>query len=158
MNLYCVTCSQGEEATLCALLQKKDITAFFPRAERHFRIQQKNILAVKPLMKGCIVLRCEMEEDELFRLLMNQRDVQIVRLGPFAADDYEHLQALMDEEHIIRMSRGVSVNREFHVAEGPLQGYEYLIRKNDRHKRFAEIDIRFNGKTVLVGLEVTEKR
>lgn len=54
------------------------------------------------------------------------------------------------------MSEGIIEGDQIRVLKGPLQGYEALVAKVDRHKRLAYIDLNILGriKTVKVGLEI----
>ena len=57
------------------------------------------------------------------------------------------------------MSEGIIEGSRVIVRTGPLQGMEGLIRKIDRHKRKAWLELPMFGgtHTVQVGLEITEK-
>lgn len=70
------------------------------------------------------------------------------------------LKNLCPEGDVVGMSRGIIKNGIPVVTSGPLQGKEYLIRKIDRHKRTAEIEIPLEGRKqrVTVGLEIYEKQ
>ncbi|MFR3950420.1 MAG: hypothetical protein ACLTZM_27535 [Ruminococcus sp.] len=48
---------------------------------------------------------------------------------------------------------------EFRLSQGPLTGMEGSIRRIDRHKRIAHLEIEMFGRTVemKVGLEIIEK-
>ncbi len=65
-----------------------------------------------------------------------------------------------NESHVLKMSEGIIEGDEIRVLKGPLQGYETLVKKIDRHKRIALIDLEILGriKTVKVGLEIVQKR
>ena len=65
-----------------------------------------------------------------------------------------------DEDHVMKMSEGIIEGDQIRVLKGPLQGYEALVAKVDRHKRLAYIDLNILGriKTVKVGLEIVQKR
>lgn len=58
------------------------------------------------------------------------------------------------------MSEGIIEGSKVSVNSGPLQGMEGYIRKIDRHKRKAYLEIPFFGRTqnIQVGLEIVEKR
>ena len=58
------------------------------------------------------------------------------------------------------MSKGVIKDGKPVVTSGPLKGRESLIRRIDRHKRTAEIEIPFveDDMRVIVGLEIYEKQ
>ncbi|MEE0845314.1 MAG: antiterminator LoaP [Eggerthellaceae bacterium] len=60
----------------------------------------------------------------------------------------------------VKMSTGVIEGDEIIVLDGPLKDRTALIKKIDRHKRLAYLDIEMLGrkKTVRVGLEIVAKR
>lgn len=70
------------------------------------------------------------------------------------------LKELCSEDNLIGMSRGIIKSGIPVVTHGPLKGREHLIRKIDRHKRTAEIELRLAGQTerMVVGLEIYEKQ
>lgn len=63
------------------------------------------------------------------------------------------------DNHLIKMSKGVIKGDRVIVESGPLKGYDGFIKKVDRHKRIAFIDIElFNTiTTIKVGLEIVSK-
>lgn len=70
-----------------------------------------------------------------------------------------YLKELCDNGSLIGISRGIIRNGDAIVTNGPLKGRESLIRRIDRHKRTAEIEIPFAGgkRQITVGLEIYEK-
>lgn len=73
--------------------------------------------------------------------------------------EFPYLKELCDNGSLIEISRGVIKNGTAVVTSGPLKGRESLIRKIDRHKRTAEIEIPFGSgqKQITVGLEIYKK-
>lgn len=71
-----------------------------------------------------------------------------------------HLKALCSERNIIGMSKGFLKSGTPIVTHGPLKGKESLIRRIDRHKRTAEIQVLLAGRKeqAVVGLEIYEKQ
>ena len=63
------------------------------------------------------------------------------------------------EEQVVRMSEGIIEGEKVHVTDGPLQGMEGYIRKIDRHKRKAYLEISMFGRiqSVQIGLEIVKK-
>ena len=60
--------------------------------------------------------------------------------------------------HVVGMSEGVIEDGRTVVRSGPLRGREDLIRKIDRHKRVAFLDVGLLDQVrVRVGLEITRK-
>lgn len=74
-------------------------------------------------------------------------------------DETELLKNLGVGETPVEMSTGVIVNGSVMITEEPLAGLETCIRKIDRHKRKAWLEIGMFGRTIqiMVGLEITEK-
>ena len=67
---------------------------------------------------------------------------------PLSEEEVRFLTQFGKEEHIVEMSRGIVENDRVIVMEGPLKGNEGLIRKIDRHKRKAWLEIQMFGRTV----------
>lgn len=69
------------------------------------------------------------------------------------------LRRLGGDEQVMEMSEGIIVGSRVAVRTGPLCGLEGCIRKIDRHKRKAWLELQMFGREqiVEVGLEITEK-
>lgn len=67
--------------------------------------------------------------------------------------------AFIDQDRVVRMSEGVIENDQVRITKGPLMGKEARIRKIDRHKRsaFVEVDMFGRKTTAKVGLEIVRK-
>ena len=70
-----------------------------------------------------------------------------------------YMKDMCREGNVVGMSKGVIKNGRPVITSGPLKGREGLIRKIDRHKRIADIEIPLAGerRQVTVGLEIYEK-
>ena len=57
------------------------------------------------------------------------------------------------------MSYGYIENDKIIINDGPMKNYEGIIKKIDRHKRKAVIEVEFFGRTmeVSVGVEIVSK-
>ncbi len=75
------------------------------------------------------------------------------------ADAEEFLKKLCGEEHHLCMSQGYIRDGITHVIHGPLVGMERRIRKIDRHKRTANVEMPAGGLGTFLqaGLEITSK-
>lgn len=78
-----------------------------------------------------------------------------------SADEVAWLNAFANvEAHVVPMSTGIIEGDQVLVMRGPLKGHEFEIKKIDRHKREAELEVPLLGrkKRVKVGLEIITKR
>ena len=79
---------------------------------------------------------------------------------PLTDEEVNFLLRFGGKEQTVEMSEGIIENDRVVVTSGPLKGNEGLIRKIDRHKRKAWLEIEMFGRTVemQVGLEIVGKR
>ena len=92
------------------------------------------------------------------RLLGAGQDGSLRALAP---EEEALVRVLYGEDgEALDVSRGIAEGDRVVVTTGPLVGMESVIKKVDRHKRRAFIDVDLCGRTVTVkvGLEVVEKR
>ncbi|MDN0069534.1 antiterminator LoaP [Collinsella ihumii] len=79
---------------------------------------------------------------------------------PLSDEEVAWLQALTDvDSHTVELSTGVIEGDQVKIWKGPLKGQEALIKKIDRHKRLAFVEMHILGRTKLVkvGLEIVSK-
>lgn len=78
---------------------------------------------------------------------------------PLSEDEREWIVAFADDTHCVRMSEGYIEGDAITVTRGPLLGREAIIKKIDRHKRRAFVEVTMFGRTTTatVGLEVVHK-
>lgn len=78
---------------------------------------------------------------------------------PVSKREYKYLAGMMDADHIIQISTGYLIGDNIKIISGPLKPFSAIIRKVDRHKRTAEIDVMMYGISTKakVGLEIIKK-
>ncbi len=78
---------------------------------------------------------------------------------PLKQEEIEFLQRFGGEEQVVEMSEGIIENDKVIILSGPLKGLEGYIRKIDRHKRKAYLEMPMFGQiqNIEVGLEVVAK-
>ena len=120
------------------------------------------------LTPGYVYVRTSMlDVDELSREIrqappraaMLMQDGKII---PLSADEERWLQALAGagEGHVVEPSYGFIEGDQVVITEGPLVGFEAQIKKLDRHKRLAYVEVHLMGRTKLikVGAEIVRKQ
>lgn len=81
---------------------------------------------------------------------------EIVALG---SDEIEFLKRFGGTSQVVTMSEGIIINSKVKINSGPLKGMEGFIKKIDRHKRKAWLELPMFGRIqkIQVGIEITEK-
>jgi len=71
----------------------------------------------------------------------------------------QRLLSLCNNEHCIEASYGIIEGDRIRIFEGPLKGMESIVKKVNRHKREAliEIEIMGDARLVTVALEIVKK-
>lgn len=75
-------------------------------------------------------------------------------------EEIDLLLRMGSDSQLVEMSSGIIENDRVQVLSGPLKGMEGSIRKIDRHKRMAYLEVEMFGRTVemKVGLEIVSKK
>ncbi len=78
---------------------------------------------------------------------------------PLYKEEIEFLESFGAKKESVKISKGIIEGEQVIVLEGPLKGYEGCIRKIDRHKRLAFLEIELMGRKVetQVGLEIVDR-
>ena len=117
----------------------------------------------KVLFPGYIFMITEDVEKLFFHLKTIEGMTKLIGTGqdiiPLKDEEITFLQRFGGEEQIVSMSEGIIEGTQVIITSGPLMGMEGLIKKIDRHKRKAWLDLELFGRMqrVEVGLEITRK-
>jgi transcriptional antiterminator NusG len=81
-------------------------------------------------------------------------------IAPIYPDEEAVLKRLVDKNETVGMSTGIIENDKVQILEGPLVGMEGIVKKINRHKRTAVLQMELFDRSmqVEVGLEITEKK
>lgn len=116
------------------------------------------------MFPGYIFIESSEASDKLEKLLWRIPDVVTpVTIGggfyPITDDEETFLQEMMDKDSVVRMSTGYIVDDRLVIKWGPLQNKTKQIRKIDRHKRWAYVDVSLwqECRSVRVGMEVVAR-
>ena len=79
---------------------------------------------------------------------------------PLTEEEKDFLLGFGGEEQVVKMSEGIIEGTKIIVTQGALMGKEGYIKKVDRHKRKARLELEMFGRMqeIVVGLEIVEKR
>lgn len=136
---------------------------FIPYYEEQRHIRGEWVTLKKVLFPGYIFVITDKLEElyqslksiiGLTKLLGTGREIV-----PLTEEEESFLQKFGGEEQVVVMSEGIIERSRVKVTSGPLMGMEGYIRKIDRHKRKAWLEMELFGRKqmVQVGLEVVAK-
>ena len=172
MYWYVLFVRSGREEKVERLLKSRlDKDLFYPFVPLHERIFKKaGVLSkeIKPLFPSYLFIESEIPGHEFVKmtsqLISSIKD--IVRLVKYSNTEISlreserlMLLSLSNSNRCIELSCGVIEGDKVRIVEGPLKGQESIIKKINRHKRQAWIEIKFIGDIQMVNLalDIVEK-
>lgn len=172
-NWYVIHVSTGSEYKMRELivqqLEKTDLPyedCFVPTIEYVQKVNERYITKEKPMFPGYLFLISEeayikdiascLKRVVGFTKILGEQQSFI----PLYPQEVDFLLGFSDSRHNVGMSSGFIENDRITVTHGPLIGKEGLIKKINRHKRIAEIELFFMGRStrVQVPLEIVTKK
>lgn len=137
---------------------------FIPYYEEKKRIRGEWTIQRKVLFPGYIFVISE-NIDRLYESLKKIIGLtKLIGTGneiiPLTEEEKNFMIQFGGEEQIVKMSEGIIEGDQIIVLKGPLKGQEGYIRKIDRHKRKAWMEIPMFGRVqnIEIGLEIVSKR
>lgn len=137
---------------------------FIPYYQQKKRFQGKWHIQERILFPGYVFLVCRNIEGLLENLKHVIGFTKVIGTGseivPLTEEEVDLLKRMGKEEQLVEMSTGIIENDTVQILNGPLKGMEGCIRKIDRHKRKAWLEIEMFGRTMemQVGLEIVAKQ
>lgn len=168
---YVAQVGSGQEATVRDMCRQMVDSAilqdcFLPEYETMRKVQGEWQSVRRKLFPGYLFLVTESLPSLLMQLKNVPANVRLLGQGaiegeitPLSEEEKDWIVAFMDETHCVRMSEAVIEGDVIFITRGPLLGREAIIKKIDRHKRRAQIEISMFGRTSMatIGLEVIKK-
>lgn len=162
MNWYILYCLKWKMDKLVKQLNQHDgIDAFVPQLEYYRR--DIDGYAYKPLFANYVFVKASIDQrsfDLLLSHMIEVRDDIIAQLkyeevSALREEEVRLLEQLLDDSHVLRMSKAVLKEKRAKVYEGPLKRFEKNIKKVDKHNRLAYLDIAFMNREIQAGLVIT---
>lgn len=169
---YAIQVLGGEEdntISLCKVIIEKENTdivndIYYPEIEDKKKFHGKWHVIKKKMFPGYIFIEtCDVE-----KLWCALREVpkltKLIGAGTepvaLSSEEVSFLMRTTGDDHVAEVSVGFIEGDKLVVTEGPLKGQEGLVKKIDRHKRQALLEIEMFGRPVemTLGLEVVEKK
>ena len=165
---YVVQTTSGQEQDCLAVCRAKIDSSLYKEMfvplyidKMHFRKQWHDVKKV--LFPGYFFVDTD-DIDEVAKELSHiDRLTKVLRnaeqIAPIQKKEQEFLQGMMNEDYIVECSKGFILGDRVCITEGPLRNHYGFIRKVDRHRRIAKLEINFFGRMtpVEVGLEIVAR-
>ena len=163
----------GREKAACEFLNKlfdkKESVAFIPQVEIIFRNSKLIRKELRPMFPGYVFTDSDLEEKAfitqaykfarfskcIFKLL-GTNSIDYMKI---TEEEKNFLLSFCNDGYVTEESKGFIVGDKIFIISGPVKGRESIIKRIDRHKRRAEIEIAFLGdiRRVNVALEIISK-
>lgn len=149
----------------CQRLINSDILerCFIPYYQQKKRFQGEWHIQERILFPGYVFLIAENLEQLVNELKKVIGLTKIIGTGneivPLISEEVDLLMKMGTDKQLVEMSCGIIENDRVQIVSEPLTGMEGSIRRIDRHKRIAHLEIEMFGRTVemKVGLEIIKK-
>lgn len=167
-NWYAVQVMTGKEdktAFACRRVLSPEYLkdCFVPKCERMKRYQGQWHKEEKPMFPGYLFFVTD-EIEQLFREVKQLPQLTKIlgngeELIPLTEREIDLLKRIEDERHLVKMSEGYIIGDQVVITSGPMQEMCGTIKKIDRHKRIATIQMEMFGRImdVAMGLEIVTK-
>lgn len=136
---------------------------FIPRYEEKRKVAGEWQTRTKILFPGYLFIDTDLPEELFLELWRVNGFARILETGgefvPLTEKERSFLLQLGGKEHMVEISEGIIENSRLQITAGPLLGMEGIVRKVDRHKRKAWIEVEMFGRRQLleIGLEIPVK-
>lgn len=165
---YAMQIMTGQErktAELCkAIVEGPVLTDIFcPQAETMRKLRGSWEKVSEPLFPGYLFAVTDQAEELLLRLRQVPKLTRLLGADftpiPLSDGETEFLSRLLNHGHAAEFSTGFIEGDRLVIESGAMEGMEGMVRKIDRHKRIAFLEIDMFGRKVdmRLGLEVVRK-
>lgn len=163
----------GKEETVCEhfnnMFSNEELISFIPKIELIYKNSKQVRKEFKPMFPSYVFVETERDGRSFASLTAQivRNSKYIIKLLGKDNPDYmavheeekDFLLGFYDDEYIVGESLGFIEGDMIFINSGPLQGKESIIKRIDRHKRRAGIELELLGdiRLVSVALEIVEK-
>lgn len=167
---YAIQVMTGEEMEAILLCFKvlsapNDVFSdfFTPLYDRRIKRRGKWSTVRRVLFPGYIFVETDFPEEAFLELKGVPSLTKLLGTGfdfvPLSQRECSFIRRVTDKNHVATVSVGFIEGDRVTITEGPMMGLEGLVRKIDRHKRTATLEVEMMGRVmpVVMGLEIVSK-
>lgn len=156
----------------CTWLFDKTLYPFSPTYDTYYKRGGKFVIVKKLWLPGYVFIESKLSGLDFYALSKpfinySQYIFKLLRYGgshldtsfEMTSDECQFIKHLTGAERCVGISVGVIDKSILNIISGPLIGLESFVKKIDRHKRLAYVEINIHGepRVVKFGLEVIRK-
>lgn len=135
----------------------------FPKRKLQIKKQGVFKTQILPFFPGYFFINCSISNINLFEIKQCSFFVRIVgnKSGPISVKDEEitTIKNMINDEGVMEFSRGLILDQRVKILNGPLYGFEGIIKKIDKRKKRAKIQLNIlnREKLIDIGLNIIEQ-
>lgn len=162
-----ITGKEEDTVKLClgCLANEKieNIDFFIPHIERKIKKGGVWKTVRRVMFPGYVFVETDDPDKRFLELKKVPRFTKLLGTGynfvAISEKEEKFIDRITDENDVAAVSIGDIEGESIIIKEGPLKGMEAMIKRIDRHKRIAELELEFMGNSVPVtmGLEIVGK-
>ena len=167
-NWYVIQVLPKSEYRLCEKIKgriDKNLFSdcFVPQAEYVYKNNGLYEKRIRPLFPGYLFVITDqvsafyeaLKKVDGFKRILKEDDY----FTPISMEEAASIAGVTNDDYSISMSEGYILDSKVYITSGPLLGREAIIKKIDRHKRSAIVEMKFMGQPQLVRmpLEIISK-
>ncbi|WP_028992407.1 antiterminator LoaP [Thermoanaerobacter thermocopriae] len=141
---------------------KEEVKLLVPKRKIIERVKGQPVEKIKLLFPGYVFVNAEMSDELYYKMS------EVLKMGVFLKEgkrpafvreeEMKIILSLIKNSDLIDVSKGIMEGERVKIIEGPLKGYEGLIKKIDKRKKRAKVMLSIAGelKSVDLAIEVIE--
>ncbi len=164
MEWYVLRTLCGQEEVVLSIFKKmevfSDFEVFCPKRKIGWRKSGQVISIIRPLFEGYLFVSVNSKDIGQFDRLLRIYKVNMVKLVrsagslvPISPEERQLLQGLMNCGRIVEVSKVERVKEELKVIDGPLLGFEHMIKNFSSRNRRITVEIRILEEVKRIELE-----
>lgn len=157
MNWYALFVETGAEDTTQKYLKyhyNDKIMSVVPKRKVPEKRNGINYSVLKKLFPGYVLLNADMDDEKYHVIKQIPKVIKILGNGrnysPINENEISVILKLVGDDGVIDYSKIYLENSIIHVKDGPLKGFEGLVKKFNKHTNRAKIQINFMGEPRLI--------
>lgn len=145
----CVSCLPGLERLICNTIGKSlGLVALYPSWTRELWMQDHYVERMQAVLPGYIFVYSDTPAP-VGKIAQTENVYRVLHYGDgsysLCGEDLAFAKWVYEQDGQIGLSRAVMVGDEMVIIDGPMKNYEGMIKRIDKHNRYAQIEIDLDG-------------